>query len=129
MRRWRKIDYLRKLGTRVLNDPYLSSKPVWILYRLYKEDNMLLWEEVLRTKDPDAAIDKIINTFDDLLCEDRFVECDDLLRAADVSVLSSSHIVAILSVTLPAKRYLSYRTFFVEKARKVLKPSLLVGLE
>ena len=83
-----------------------------------------------------AALDIILDHFDDLHSDGKFSESDAVLAAIDVNRLDSYLIVGILGITRFAAKHLPSRPDFVAKARAKLhaeRPddvdSLMSGLE
>ncbi len=70
--------------------------------------------------DSDGALDIILDIVDDLLDEARFVDCDNLLSAADVTKLDETAIIGFLATTVVAKSQLTEREAFMERMLKEL---------
>jgi hypothetical protein len=82
---------------------------------------------------PYSIRDVITAQFSTLLEARQFERANDLLRETDISSLDPDELIGILTVTLPAKTNLSYRTSFYAHAENQLRrrkgdhPSLLHG--
>lgn len=79
----------------------------------------------------EAAIDLVFDKIDELLREAAFDRCDEILQSVDVQRLSTSLMVAFLSITLAAKKELSSRAALVgriEARLGELEPHRLEGL-
>jgi tetratricopeptide (TPR) repeat protein len=79
----------------------------------------------------EAAIDLVFERIDALLREGRFDSCDEVLRAVDTRRLSTSLMVAFLSITLAAKDELKSRAALVDRIEARLgdvEPERLEGL-
>lgn len=90
---------------------------------------------LVQTSSYDEAVDLVFSTFDELLCNGKFVECDHVISSLKPEILDDNCIVAILTVTWAAKEKLATRAGFVERAEKHLREieperveRLLVGL-
>lgn len=83
----------------------------------------------------DLALDIIYDRFDEMLLAGKFSELDAFLGTASIDTLPTVLILAVLTVTLPAKRQLKSRPEFFERARVALverlefRDELLIGLE
>lgn len=64
---------------------------------------------------PDPAIDILFDHVNDLLFEDQFTKCNDLLHAVDLKRLDTNLLVALLSITAPARDVLSDREWLVKR--------------
>jgi hypothetical protein len=80
---------------------------------------MTYWQEAI---DLDArglvhrALDVLLLGMDEALRAGRFAECDQILLAADCGCISSTLLVALLSMTVPAERRLTARAEFFRRA-------------
>lgn len=72
---------------------------------------------------PDEAADVLFDHVDDLLLEQQFQSCDDLLRTIDLKRLDRNLLIALLSITLSAKEALPYRPRLLERTRARLTSS------
>ena len=91
---------------------YSADKPPpWLatLYELVEQDSI------------DPAIDLLFDHINDLLFEDRAADCDGLLPQIDVARLDTNLLVALLSVTSPARAVLTSRPALVERVERRLK--------
>lgn len=76
---------------------------------------------LLIDNDPtENPLDLIFNYVDDLMIERKFDEVDDLLKAIPISKLSIASLLAVLTVTLSAKKSLPYRSKFFECVKQEL---------
>lgn len=116
------------------------------LYRLFRKfygrtgrvagENFLLRADRLsRLEHFDAALDIVYEQIEQLVRSKSWQELDSLLRDAEPEALSTDIVVALLTATLPARRLLSERTSFFNRASDALKgrrewtEDLLTGLE
>ncbi len=70
---------------------------------------------------PDAAVDILFNRFDDLFSRSEFERCDEVLRAIDLGRLDTNLLVAVLSITRPARDSLSAREEIVRSVERELQ--------
>lgn len=105
----------------------MSSKTVACLSRYIRETADEL--------EPERGIDVIYTSLDELLRSKKFFICDQLLTE-DFDDLPVVHVLAILSITEPARYVLTNRAGFARRLRKRLTredpervDNLLVGLE
>jgi len=62
------------------------------------------------------AIDVVFDNIDNLCCEQRFEEIDEILSKVDLDRLDENLIVAFLTISFGAKNYIKQRASFYEKA-------------
>lgn len=83
----------------------------------------------------DAALDRLYDLLDDMLASGRFSEVDDMLNSLQPENLTVAEMLAVLTVTLPARGRLKHRWHFFEAVedemlrRKEYEDGLLRGLE
>lgn len=83
----------------------------------------------------EEALDIIFGTFDDWLLDGNFAQCSTFLNTVSVDKLETSHLLTILTATLPARKKLPDRSSFFRRVRITLEQrgedaeSLLSGLE
>lgn len=88
---------------------YLLSAAERIVYQLLQFTKPSLPEQ--------AFIDKAIECFDTLFSDDRFALADKVLYELDVNrLMKPSHVLAVLSATLPARNKLKNRAQWVNQA-------------
>ena len=63
------------------------------------------------------ALDYIFEWFDDQFRDSNFSECNTLIGTVDISRLSSTALIGILSITLNAKENLDARSGLLEKIK------------
>jgi len=81
--------------------------------------------------DVDAALDVLMQNFDDLFHANQFKQANSLLRHVDLQRLDVDTMVGLLAATLPARQELSQRERIVERVRSRLErqvPERLDGL-
>lgn len=61
------------------------------------------------------AMNLVYDTMDDLLCENKFAECNSILQETDISSTSIDILVALLIITAAAKSRIPYRSEFLNK--------------
>ncbi|HQZ66689.1 MAG TPA: hypothetical protein PLY87_16470 [Planctomycetaceae bacterium] len=83
----------------------------------------------------DAALDLIYDRADEMLLAGEFVALDSIIEGLDVEQLSVDVLLAVLTITLPAKDKLTTRNEFFECVKRTLKDrgeymeGLLTGLQ
>lgn len=100
------------------------------LVQLKAEDILAYLDEQVAAGNDDW-IDELFERVDGWHSAGEFARTDAYLRALDVSTLDTYKVVAVLSITLPAKDKLEARGAFVERARKrllELAPDRIEGL-
>jgi hypothetical protein len=72
---------------------------------------------LLETNKMRKAIDVVFDNIDNLCCEQKFEEIDEILSKADLDRLDENLIVAFLTISFGAKNYIKQRASFYEKAK------------
>lgn len=78
------------------------------LYRLVKNDSI------------DPAIDLLFDKISQMIEDEDFSDCDQLIRVIDTDQLDTNLLVAVLSVTLPVSNLLLHRRALIERVEKRL---------
>lgn len=96
---------------------------VYIKIYMEKEEFLKILYNVVQPQHRavEASIDHIMYNFDWWLLEGKFELCDEILKEVDVNFLSSSEIVALLSITFAARNKLNKRLDFYERAYKKIE--------
>lgn len=99
----------------------------WIVEMMAKIDE---FEKLDRR---DHAIDLVFRLVDKLLRDGEFAKCDRMLEVVDVKVLTTTMMIAFLSITRAASDKLQQRQGFLERVEVQLandptKDKLLLGL-
>ncbi len=69
----------------------------------------------------DDAVDLMFDQIDDLLCEGKAPQVNDLLSHIDIKRLDTTLMLAVLSITKPAAELLTNRDGFVRRVEKSLR--------
>lgn len=97
------------------------SMPTWV-FEVY---------ELVKTEQTDHAIDVLFAGVDDLLSNEWFFECDQIIGKIDLEQLDTHLLVGLLSITFTAKSVLPGRPDLVrrvEERLKILAPDRIEGL-
>lgn len=66
----------------------------------------------------DAAIDEIFDRVNEMLCDGKYQEVDDLLASATCDGYSVDLLLALLTITHAAKQYLPHRHLFFARVEQ-----------
>jgi hypothetical protein len=85
-----------------------SSKDASFFERLYA---------YCRAEDPDAALDLMLDVFDEVIESGDLTRCDELLRGVDLKKVDLAVALGFLSATTAVKRTLPYRDELLRRVR------------
>jgi hypothetical protein len=77
--------------------------------------------ELAKINKNDLGMDLLFDNVDEMLCDGKFKEVDDLLETMDLSILNTTLLIGLLSITSAAKNKLKNRASLVQRIEEIFK--------